>query len=490
MANVVAAVTASASAPPNTWFAQKSLPSARSGVSAVLDGSLEYVLGGLDTSGTPAATVYARNLANGKWRTLPPMPIARWVFAAAVGGDGRVYAIGGDNSNGPTAEVDAYSPTSNSWTTVAPLPTTNYGMTAATGSDGRIYVMGGLDLVNGGALAAVEVYDPTTNAWASVAPMSTQRYGGAAALGLDGRIYVMGGNTTGYHGDGVSSAEAYSPASNTWTTLPSMSAARSYLSAATGADGRVYALGGLDPNGTYLSSVEAYNIQLGAWQPIAPLPTPLGDSAAVSAGGTVSVFGGVTPTADGLATVRGYTPGPPAVNFTHPGLQTGGIAVPITLYGSGFTPQTTVAISGTGVNVRNEIYVSTSQITLSLDATSGTPGNFDVTVSNPNDGSSTCDGCVALVQGPSVNGIIPMSVSPGNSYAVTVTGSLFSPGIALRLEHNVSFSSISVSPDGTTITATMTVKKSAATGSDLTLSVINPAAVGGGRGYCACVTVG
>ena len=52
-----------------------------------------------------------------------------------------------------------------------------------------------------------EAYSPSTNTWTTLAPMSTSRYGLAAALGSDGRVYAIGG----YHSGVLNTVEAYSP---------------------------------------------------------------------------------------------------------------------------------------------------------------------------------------------------------------------------------------------------------------------------------------
>jgi N-acetylneuraminic acid mutarotase len=177
-------------------------------------------------------------------------------LAAATGPDGKIYAIGGSNVNYFLSTVEAYTPGTNSWTAVAPMPTARYALAAATGRDGRIYAIGGSN--GSGFLATVEAYTPGTNSWAAVAPMPTARNFLAAATGRDGKINAIGGR--GYNGrtfEYLSTVEAYTPGTNSRTAVAPMSTARSALAAATGRDGRIYAIGG--SNGNYLSTVEAYD---------------------------------------------------------------------------------------------------------------------------------------------------------------------------------------------------------------------------------------
>ncbi|GAC1576777.1 MAG: hypothetical protein NVS3B18_10590 [Candidatus Dormibacteria bacterium] len=143
------------------------------------------------------------------WTTVAPMSTGRTGLAATAGRDGRIYAIGGTPSStiGPdnTNIVEAYTPGTNGWVTVAPMPTARYGLAAATGSDGRIYAMGGATLANSGSVTfnAVEAYTPGTKRWATVASMPAEGSGIAAATGSDGRIYAIGA------GQGGNTVEAY-----------------------------------------------------------------------------------------------------------------------------------------------------------------------------------------------------------------------------------------------------------------------------------------
>src|SRR5437016_3729419 len=74
--------------------------------------------------------------------------------------------------------------------------------------------------------------------WSTVATLPTAREALGAATGSDGRIYAMGGS------GGDDRVFAYSPGSNSWSTAPSMPTTRFDVSAITGADGRIYTIGG------------------------------------------------------------------------------------------------------------------------------------------------------------------------------------------------------------------------------------------------------
>jgi len=212
--------------------------------------------------------------------TTAPLPAARAYLAAATGGDGRVYAIGGGEPgqvDGATFNtVAAYDPHTDIWSAAASMSTPRDSLAAATGPDGRIYAIGGNGYnTNLPALNTVEAYSPASDTWTAVAPLPGARTELAAATGHDGRIYAIGG-WTGSAGSGAiyNTVEAYNPISNTWTTLAPLPIARIYLSAAVGSDGRIYAIGGYNFADPHASSVvEAYDPRTNTWATVAPLRT-------------------------------------------------------------------------------------------------------------------------------------------------------------------------------------------------------------------------
>src|SRR5713226_10201813 len=123
------------------------------------------------------------------------MPTARR-FLAAVALDGQIYALGG----GPPFRntVERYDPKTNIWTSLSPMPTARAALAAATGQCPLpkadlvcVYAIGGF---NGAALTTVEAYDPSTDTWQAVASLPSPQAGTpGAATGLDGKIYLMGG---------------------------------------------------------------------------------------------------------------------------------------------------------------------------------------------------------------------------------------------------------------------------------------------------------
>jgi len=259
----------------NTWTTRADLPTRRDSLAAATgaDGRI-YAIGGCDDNGNPLSRVDAYTPSTNSWTAVAPMPTARCELAAVAAPDGRIYALGGFNSNGQhLATVEAYTPSTNSWQTVASMPTAREGLGAAVGQDGRIYAIGGYNGI-GGALSTVEAYTPSTNSWATVASLHTRRLFLSAATGPDGRIYAMGGLIYGGAGTFLSSVEAYTPSTNSWTNAASLPAAQYGAGAATGPDGRIYNFGGNNASGSEIDSVEAYLTVATIWVHAAPLNTP------------------------------------------------------------------------------------------------------------------------------------------------------------------------------------------------------------------------
>ncbi|WP_353961755.1 kelch repeat-containing protein [Streptomyces sp. NBC_01619] len=292
-----------------------------------LKGTCVYAIGGIHDEGLLSDAVEAYSPATNTWVTLPSLPAPRSNLAATTAPcpqnvDGLkgtcVYAIGGIRGENPllSSVVEAYSPATNTWVTLPSMPTRRSFLSAATtscpqnvdGLDGTcVYAIGGRDLF--AALNTVEAYSPATNTWATLPSMPTARAGlqGSAAhcpqtidgLSRTACVYAIGGFDE--NSPALNTVEAYNPASNTWTALPSMPTARALLAGAGAACPRlsdekkpatlwgtvqgsllgnprhrptcVYAAGGAADNSTPLDTLEAYNPAMNSWATLPSLPT-------------------------------------------------------------------------------------------------------------------------------------------------------------------------------------------------------------------------
>ncbi len=133
-----------------------------------------------------------------------------------------------------------------------------------------------------------EFVESITGGWAYVAPMPARRRFLAAATGQDGKIYAIGG----MYGNDVNHADvyAYDPVANSWTSVASMNYARNSLAAATDQDGKIYAIGGFFQG--YRNWVEVYDPEIDEWTVISSMPTGRYMLAAAAVDGKIYAIGG------------------------------------------------------------------------------------------------------------------------------------------------------------------------------------------------------
>ena len=286
-------VTLVGTASPTSWSGVAPLPVARGFVATATgpDGRI-YAMGGIGpgNDGAPNDAVYAYSPVTDAWTEVAPMLTPRAQFSAATGSDGRIYAIGGFNAAEGT--VEAYSPSTNTWTSMASMPTVRYEPAVVSGADGKIYVLGGYDKTLGNYTSGGYAYDPATDSWATIASMPAPRGDFAAAVGPDGLIYAVGGRTSPASPTALSTVFVYTPSTDTWTTVASLPVPSTVHTAATGPDGRIYAI---NVAGSYSGAVYAYSPDTDTWAAFSSLPNVHSDSHAVTGpDGHIYVIGGWT----------------------------------------------------------------------------------------------------------------------------------------------------------------------------------------------------
>jgi N-acetylneuraminic acid mutarotase len=164
---------------------------------------------------------------------------------------------------------------------------------AAKGADGRvrIYAIGGRDgSRSSNGLSTVDAYDPATDAWSARAPMPTPRHALAATLGPDGRIYAVGGtNERVFSTDAL---EIYDPVRDAWTRGSPMPYGQECAAATftPGPAGEVLVLGGWDPRHQPLPSAVAYNPRTDTWRRLPAMPTARAAAGAVTIAGADGCF--------------------------------------------------------------------------------------------------------------------------------------------------------------------------------------------------------
>jgi N-acetylneuraminic acid mutarotase len=227
------------------WTKKKNMPVPSHHVAvAELNGKI-YVMGGFTkpqsgpTAWIPIDNAWEYDPSNDTWKALAPLPTKRGSPVVATV-NGKLHVIGGASANEGSKETgihparphrvvgthEVYDPATNTWETRSPMPTARNH--AAVGVvNGKIYVIGGrLGNAFIGRAAntdVVEGYDPATDQWtATLSRMPTPR--SALTWGTyKGKIYVAGGELqTAYMAAAFRAVEAYDPATNSWSTLPSL----------------------------------------------------------------------------------------------------------------------------------------------------------------------------------------------------------------------------------------------------------------------------
>ncbi|MCA1628230.1 MAG: fibronectin type III domain-containing protein, partial [Acidobacteria bacterium] len=182
--------------------------------------------------------------ATGTWRDLSDAQLQLFYYPFMfVAPNGKVFYAG-------STQTTRYLDTSGtgSWTTVA---NTNFGdrgdqsTWAVMYDDGKVLIGGGADPPT--ATAEVINLNDASPTWRYVAPMAYPRRHSNATLLPDGKVLVTGGTSgPGFNNETspVYAAEMWDPATESWTTMASMSRMRLYHSAAVLLpDGRVLAAG-------------------------------------------------------------------------------------------------------------------------------------------------------------------------------------------------------------------------------------------------------
>jgi hypothetical protein len=276
-------------AAPLTWFPGPALDWADSGAATVVDPRLGNVLIGGDYNPYPLSLA----VSNIYWTPLPAM-FGTSIAAGAMNNGDFIIIFGGTDGNAPTSTVFGYSPSGDTPATYASMSVARSYLGYAT-VKGNAYAIGGID-DNGQALASAESFSPESGpagTWSTIASLPVARFDFPAATDGTNQIYIFGGYTNANAGTEVSSALRYSVSKNSWTAITPMPVATAGSSAAFGADGKIYVVGGVS-GGIKISVVQIYDPVANSWTISTPLPEGLSASATgVDRLGRLIVMGGV-----------------------------------------------------------------------------------------------------------------------------------------------------------------------------------------------------
>lgn len=221
----------------------------------------------------------------------PPVPEKISSFAAAVDGNylyvygghiGEAHAHSRDNLTGAFRRLDLRGTEggSRTWEELAAGPGLQ-GLPAVA-LEGVVYRIGGLDARNGAgedadmhSISDVVAYDTKSGKWSPILSLPAGRSSHDAVV-ADGKIYVVGGwRLNGKDVDAVwhSHSLVFDPHAEKgeWKELPEQPFQRRALAAAA-ARGRIYAIGGMTPDGEMSSEVDVFDTATNTWSHGPSLP--------------------------------------------------------------------------------------------------------------------------------------------------------------------------------------------------------------------------
>jgi hypothetical protein len=331
-----------------------------SGLAKLPDGRV-LVAGGYGASSNGMLGIADTNIFNpatNTWTREADMHLKRWYPDLTELPDGRYVALSGNSSDANTWSdtPEVYDPTANTWTllsgistpqvheeeypfsylapngkifTIGPEEDVSYWLDAAASTPswtsvgasglkngsavmyrpGKILYSGGAASVQttSSSVTAAATIDLTaaTPTWQAAAPMHYPRIYHTLTTLADGRVLAVGGESTSDQSvvtTGTLPAEIWDPATNQWTTIDSIAAARNYHSTAVLLpDGRVLIAGGGHPTG--VSDPGQFNAQIYS-------PSYLFDGArpTITAGPGSATYGGTmtvtTPDAASISAVN------------------------------------------------------------------------------------------------------------------------------------------------------------------------------------------
>ncbi|GAC1445328.1 MAG: hypothetical protein NVSMB55_25820 [Mycobacteriales bacterium] len=253
--------------------------------------------------GAGAPVVTASSQPTG-WQTRLTDPNPRFAPAGAFL-NGQFFVAGGlDAGNNISSALDSYNPATDAWKVwTPPSPMMPVRDAAAVAVGGKLYVIGGAqsgqtDSDQGTPTATLQVFDPSLNAglggWTvSPAVLAHPRWGlGAAVIGT--RIYALGG--TDPSGAILSSVEVLDTAAAvpTWTAAPPLPIAKRELTSTVTLNGKIYVFGGTGTGLPQMHSVDVFDPTTGLWgNTTTNLPQARADALAGICNGNVYIAGGI-----------------------------------------------------------------------------------------------------------------------------------------------------------------------------------------------------
>lgn len=280
------------------WVTKKSMPSARSEMSAVEMNGLIYIAGGYgpvrggSANGYDSVTTFEAYDPNADaWTAFAPTPAPR-DHSMIAAFQGKIYVFGGYYLDWKVQNNTwVYDPATNGWTILTDMPAPRTSGAAVTIGN-SIYLVGGITS-QAGVILPTWRYDPLNDTWENVAPLLQPREH-VNAVALDGLIYALAGRWV----SSLNTVEIYDPAKDEWTQGVPMHDPRGGFGA-TVMNGKIYVAGGeLIEVGKTVKSVEVFDPATQAWSSLPDLSNGLHGVPLIGYENILYLFGGSGRAAD------------------------------------------------------------------------------------------------------------------------------------------------------------------------------------------------